>query len=94
MPISLPRTLRIASSSRLVISRSPRVIDPPTMWPPFGSRFMIDNAVIVLPQPDSPTTPSVSPSSTCSVTPSTACTTLRLSWMVVRRSSSFSSAVT
>src|SRR6516162_936901 len=55
---------------------------------------MIDNAVIVLPQPDSPTTPSVSPWSTCSVTPSTAWTTPSLSWMWVRRSWTCSSAVT
>ena len=41
------------------------LIEPPAMRPPLGSRCMIDSAVIVLPQPDSPTTPSVSPSATC-----------------------------
>src|ERR1700722_16241519 len=53
---------------------------------------MIDSAVIVLPQPDSPTMPSVSPSSTCSDTPSTACTMPFLSWISVRRSSICKSA--
>ena len=42
--------------------------------PPSGSSRMIDSAVIVLPQPDSPTMPSVSPGRPRSVTPSTACT--------------------
>ena len=36
---------------------------------------MIDSAVMLLPQPDSPTTPSVWPSSIAKVTPSTALTT-------------------
>ena len=62
------------------------------MWPLFGSRPMIDSAVIVLPQPDSPTMPSVSPSSTWNDTPSTACTMPFLSWISVRRSSICKSA--
>ncbi len=75
MPISLPRMWRIASSDSVLSSWPSSLMLPPTIEPPPGSRFMIDNAVIVLPQPDSPTMPSVSPGSTWSVTPSTACTT-------------------
>ena len=37
-----------------------------------GSRPMIDSAVTLLPQPDSPTIASVSPASTEKLTPSTA----------------------
>ena len=51
MPISLPRTWRIFSSGRLLISRPSSLMLPPTIDPPVGSRFMIDSAVIVLPQP-------------------------------------------
>ena len=92
MPISSPRTLRISTGSSPVISRPLSLMEPPAIRPPLGSRSMIDSAVIVLPQPDSPTMPSVSPSSTCSDTPSTACTTPFLSWISVRRSSICKSA--
>ena len=74
MPMSSPRILRISSAGNPTISRSASLIDPPAMRPLFGSSPMIDSAVIVLPQPDSPTMPSVSPSSTWNDTPSTACT--------------------
>src|ERR1041385_1722704 len=47
------------------------------MRPGAGTRRSTDRAVIVLPQPDSPTTPTVSPSSTWRLTPSTARTTPR-----------------
>ncbi len=52
-----------------------------------GSRPMIDRPVIVLPQPDSPTRPTVSPGSTAKLTPSTARTTPERSLMNVRRPS-------
>src|SRR5262245_11105602 len=39
-----------------------------------GRRRITENAVTLLPQPDSPTTPSVSPASMARSTPSTACT--------------------
>ena len=94
IPISSPRILRISSGLSPVSSRPASLIEPAAMWPPLGSSCMIVSAVIVLPQPDSPTTPSVSPSSTCSVTPSTACTTPSLSWISVRRSVISSSATT
>ena len=40
-----------------------------------GTRRMIDRAVMLLPQPDSPTMPSVSPGRSSNDTPSTARTT-------------------
>ena len=64
MPISLPRMSRMASSPSPLISSPFSRMLPPTMCPPTGSRFMMDSAVIVLPHPDSPTMPSVSPAST------------------------------
>src|SRR5215831_718621 len=94
IPISLPRTLRICSSDSPLICRPSRWIDPSAMCPPTGSRSMIDNAVIVLPLPDSPTMPSVSPGSTYSETPSTACTVPSRSTIWVWRSSISSSGAT
>jgi len=47
---------------------------------------MIDNPGIDLPQPDSPTRPSVSPGSMVRLTLPTACTTDLLSWICVGRS--------
>ena len=71
-----PRTRRI---SRSVFSRrfSPwRRITPWTIRATGrGWSRSRDSAVIVLPQPDSPTMPSVSPSRTEKLTPSTAFTT-------------------
>src|SRR5262249_4899060 len=69
-------------------------IRPSAMVPPTGSRPMIDNAVMVLPQPDSPTIPSVSPGSTCRGTPSTGCTVPWRSLMLVCRFSICSTGVT
>ena len=54
---------------------------------------MIDIAAIVLPQPDSPTMPTVSPASTSKLSPSTACTMLWRSLIWVRRSTTSSSLV-
>src|SRR5581483_9791005 len=48
--------------------------EPPTTWPTFGRRFMIDRPVVDLPQPDSPTSPTHSPAPTLNETPSTAVT--------------------
>src|SRR5487761_1302001 len=94
IPISLPRTLRMSSWLSLLISRPASVMLPATIDPPVGSRFMMDSAVIVLPQPDSPTTPSVSPGSTCNDTPSTAWTTPSRSLIWVWRSLISSSGAT
>ena len=41
-------------------------------WPTVGSSFMIERPVVDLPQPDSPTSPTHSPSATVNETPSTA----------------------
>ena len=41
---------------------------------------MIDSEVTLLPQPDSPTSPSVSPARTEKLTPSTARTTPSMTW--------------
>ena len=94
MPISLPRILRMLSSESVVSSRPFSLMLPPTIEPPVGSSFMIDNAVIVLPQPDSPTMPTVSPGWTWTDTPSTACTTPWRSRISVRRSLMSSSGAT
>ncbi len=47
---------------------------PPVTWPVPGSRRMMDSPVVLLPQPDSPTIPTLSPSLTSKVMPSTATT--------------------
>ena len=47
---------------------------PPATWPLLGSSRMIESPVVLLPQPDSPTSPTHSPSSTSKETPSTATT--------------------
>ena len=86
IPTSSPRILRSSSGRNWVTSLPASLIVPPAMRPPLGSNCMIDSAVIVLPQPDSPTMPSVSPSATSSDTPSTACTTPSRNWISVRRS--------
>src|SRR6202034_760422 len=85
---------RRSSSLSWLISRSLSRMLPPTIEPPVGSRFMIDSAVMVLPQPDSPTMPSVSPGSTCSEMSSTACTVERFSLISVRRLSICNSGAT
>ncbi len=94
MPISLPRIFRICSSDKAVRSWPLSLMLPVAMCPPVGSRFMIDKAVIVLPQPDSPTMPRVSPGSSWNETPSTACTTPSRSLIWVRRSLTSSSGAT
>ena len=47
---------------------------PPVMWPTVGRRFMMERPVVDLPQPDSPTSPTHSPSRTENETSSTAFT--------------------
>src|SRR5947207_25612 len=87
---SLPRTSRISSSSNFVTSRPRNMILPAVIRPGSGTSLRIESAVIVLPQPDSPTMPSVSPASMCSETPSTARTTPREVKNCVCRSSTCS----
>jgi hypothetical protein len=73
-----PRSRRI-SSGLLVRRFSPsKRISPPTIRPPgSGTSRRIERHVIDLPEPDSPTIPSVSPRRTEKVAPSTAFTTPR-----------------
>src|SRR6266851_2116745 len=74
--MSLPRMASISaslSSNRLVPSNR---MAPPTIRPGgSATRRRTDNAVTLLPQPDSPTTPKTSPARTLYETPSTARTT-------------------
>ena len=74
--ISLPRTSARSLSERVVRSRPSQSTSPPTIFAGgFGIRPMIESAVTDFPQPDSPTIPSVRPTSTSKVMPSTARTT-------------------
>ncbi len=76
MAMSLPRTPRISSSSIVRKSRSPSMSEPSTTLPGgSGMSRMSDRAATVLPEPDSPTMPSVSPRSSVKLTPLTALTT-------------------
>ena len=73
--ISLPRTLRISSWLSFSRSLPPSFTVPETMRPGgSGIRRISDSAVMLLPQPDSPTMASVSPDATPKFTPSTALT--------------------
>src|SRR5437762_256391 len=72
------RRPRIRRSSRwlLRVRSSPsNRTRPPTTRPARGKSPTIDIHVVVLPLPDSPTSPSVSPSRSLKLTPSTALTT-------------------
>src|SRR5713101_3997211 len=76
--MSLPRTPRIASSSRPSRSTPSSLIEPPTIRPGgFGTSRMSESAVTLLPQPDSPTIASVSPAASEKLIPSTALMTPR-----------------
>src|SRR5215475_14456595 len=71
-------------------------MEPSTMRPGgCGMSRMIESAVTLLPQPDSPTTPSVSPLSMWKSTPSTARTTPSSvkKWVLSPRTSSSRSAI-
>ena len=73
MPISLPLMSSIDCSGKRTRSRPFKVTLPPTMRAGgSGSRRMIESADRDLPQPDSPTSATVSPAPTLSVRPSTA----------------------
>ena len=96
MAISLPRMSRITSplasspamSTGALPSRRSNRIRPLTMrLVRRGSSRRTENAVTLLPHPDSPTTPSVSPGCTASDTPSTARTTPSRVVKCVRRPS-------
>src|SRR6185312_12752889 len=75
-PISLPRSLRMPSSESLSRSTPSNTTDPDTILPGgFGTSLVNDSAVTLLPQPDSPTRPRVSPKPSSKLTSSTARTT-------------------
>src|SRR5262245_26028182 len=75
MAICLLRMPFMSSGGSGTRSRPCQRIWPATMRPGgIGTSFKIDMAVTVLPQPDSPTTPTVSPRAIVRSTPSTACT--------------------
>ena len=71
-----PRMARISRSLFVSSSSPPSRIDPLTMRAVGrGTSRSSDSAVMVLPEPDSPTMPSVSPCRSEKLTPSTAFTT-------------------
>src|SRR3954453_6085108 len=74
--ISLPRMSSRLLSGSVARSKPSKRTEPPTIFAGgCGRSPMIERAVTDLPQPDSPTTPSVLPFSTSKLTPSTARTT-------------------
>src|SRR6185503_1177584 len=82
---------RILASLNCSRSTPSNRILPPTILPPgWGTSRSSDRLVIVLPEPDSPTIPRVSPGATEKLTPSTALTTPRRVKKWVRRSSTSS----
>ena len=85
--ISWPRTSSSSRSLSFVRSRPSKTTSPETIFAGgFGMRPMIESAVTDLPQPDSPTIPSVLPLSTSNEMPSTALTTPSRVKKCVRRS--------
>ena len=71
--IRLPRISRISFGVRCRMSSPFSSTWPPrVLAPPFGNSRMIDSAVRLLPQPDSPTRPRTSPRRSEKLTPSTA----------------------
>ena len=92
MPMRLPRTSRMADSGSRSKSCPSRCTEPDTIRPESGNSRAIDNAVMDLPQPDSPSSAKVSPRATENETPSTARTTPSLPDSQVRRFSTCSRA--
>ena len=70
----LPRIRRISTGDLASRSSPSKCIEPLTMCAAVGSRRRIESARVVLPEPDSPTIPSVSPALSVSETSSTAFT--------------------
>src|SRR5438067_8036986 len=71
-----PRRLRIRLAGSVSRSTPSKSASPPSMRPGgCGTRRMMESAVTLLPQPDSPTMPSVRPRARLKSTPSTARTT-------------------
>src|SRR5438105_3667135 len=74
-----PRRLRSRSSESFSRSSPSNSISPAAMRPGGGTNPMMLSAMTLLPQPDSPTMPSVRPRSSRRPTPSTALTSPRVS---------------
>ena len=73
MLMSVQRLRRERASSSSAVRSSPsKVTEPLAMRPFSGSSRRMASAVVVLPQPDSPTRPTASPASTSKLMPSTA----------------------
>ena len=70
----LPRMRRISPGDLASRSSPSKCIEPLTMWAAVGNNRKMDSASVVLPEPDSPTMPSVSPARSVSETSSTAFT--------------------
>ena len=70
--LSVPRNSLISSSDIWTTSCSPYRIFPLVIFPGSGISRRRESAVIVLPEPDSPTIPTISPRSTSKLMPSTA----------------------
>src|ERR1700682_1930545 len=87
MATSLPRNSRTSSSFFWTTSWSLKMIRPDTIRPGSGTSRRMEKAVIVFPEPDSPTMPTVSPRETLKLMPSTAWTIPREVKNCVRRSS-------
>ena len=64
MPMSLPRTCCMSALAQRASPCRPADTAPPVITPPGGSSRRTDSAVMVLPQPDSPTRPRHSPAAT------------------------------
>ena len=90
MVIWAPHTWRSSAGSRVVISWPANRTEPLRSTSRVGSRPMIDRESTVFPEPDSPTTPRVSPRSKVRETPSTARTVPREVRKAVWRSSTTS----
>ena len=76
MAMRLPRSSRCSAADRFWISRPSNRMAPPPIDSGWRSRPIRASAVMLLPQPDSPTRPNVSPRSMRNETPSTAATWL------------------
>ena len=95
MSVYLPRNARISPSEMREMILPSKVTAPPATRPlPFGSRPRIDRPVTLLPEPDSPRSPSVSPSPISNETPLSTRTGPRRDANSTRRSSTESSAFT
>jgi len=72
MAMRLPRIRRISALDFRSRSSPSKLISPETIRPAGGSTRSSESARVVLPEPDSPTMPSVAPASSVRVTSSTA----------------------